>query len=129
LHRASDDPQRPEIFSRVAQLHGELEALRHHVGGDAIAIVLARSFFERGDRVAIELCSRVARGGGVIGELVLVTGDAGIGRRDRIERRVGQYVLVGDLVHLRHAHQLLMSPAPDVPGSGCPETGFRGVAR
>ena len=36
------------------------------------------------------------------GELVLVAGNAGVGCCDRVERRVREHILVGDLVHLRH---------------------------
>ena len=100
LHRAADDAQRAQLLAGVVQRDRELEPLGHHVGGDAVAVVGARRALERGERVAVELVACVARVGREVGELVLVAGDAGVGRRDRIERGVREHVLVRDLVHL-----------------------------
>ncbi len=100
LHRAADDAQRPQLFARVVQLDRELETLAHDVGRDPVAVVDALRLFEPGERLPIECGAFVARGGGVVGELVVVARDARVGRRDRVERGVCEHVFVRDVVDL-----------------------------
>ena len=101
LHRAPDDPQRRAAprrrraartasWSRSVITSAAMRSRSSVRGARSSAASVSRSSWSRA----------LARVGREVGELVLVAGDAGVGRGDRIERGVREHVLIRDLVNL-----------------------------
>ena len=89
----------------------ELEALAHHLGGDAVGVGLdRRRGVERAQRRPVVLGALVAAVGGVVGHLVVVAGDPLAGRADGIERGEALDVVVGELEHRRRARSWSAAP-------------------
>ena len=60
LQRAPEHPQLAQLFALLVVRHRELEALAHHLGGDAVAVAGRGLGVERGERVARQRGSRAA---------------------------------------------------------------------
>ena len=121
LQRASEHPQIAQLLALFVLRHRELERSRiisaamrsrpPRLGGRRALVSVSAG---EGDPLAA--CPR-----GVVGELVIVPGDAFAGRADRVERCAALDVVVGDLVDLRHAVPFngVLGLVPD------PTSGFR----
>ena len=100
LGGARDHVELAQVLARVVELDGRLEVAPHDVGGDAVELAADRRPLERAQRAAGMLHPLLRRVGRVVGDPVVVAGDALEGRRDRIERGEALDESVGDVVDL-----------------------------
>ena len=92
------------------KFHSDLEPLADHTGGDAVGVVFDRYRAQRPESGAIVIGTLGGAVGGVVGEFVVVAGDAVEGGGHGMQPGVGLDVRVGQLVN-RSTHSVSFSSA------------------
>ncbi len=102
LDRAADDPDVAQPFAGLVLLEVECAAFDHHGRREPVVVVLVRRRGELREGFPHQVRPPGRALGGVVGHLVVVAGDPGVGRAARVECTETVAIAVGDGEDFRH---------------------------